>query len=397
MFADLARCRSLPIPHVVERAAFSYPPAFGYNSCMFNPLQQHLPHEKIALIKEYWLTISFLIGFVIDLILLNRIDDVFDNMILLFNATTATVSFLLLYVAATERLPAWVAKFLRKWAPIAMQYGFGGLLSGMLVFYGRSGDLIASAPFLLIIVAVIIGNEFINKRSDKLIYHLALYYIGMFSYIVLVVPVILGRVGDGIFILSGLIALAIVTTVVQLLYSIVPNFMRQNTKRIIVTMGFIYIGFNSLYFTNLIPPIPLSLTELSITQSVSRLDDGSYRVVYEEQPFWRKVPFVNQVIHPQYGLVACFARVYAPTKLSTDIFHRWEYKNSEGNWVERFTLSYPIINANRGGYRGYTRISSYETGQWRCTVTNARGQVLGREVVYIDTSGTPKDLVTRIE
>lgn len=381
-----------------DRATFLFAPVFSYNSHMLQRLQKFLPHEQVAVIKRYWLTLSFIFGFVGDIILLNKIDSVVDNLILLFNATTATIAFILLYVASTEKLPPWFSQFLKKYAPILMQYGFGGLLSGMLVFYGRSGDWLASAPFLLIIIAVIFGNESINKKSDKLIYHIALYYIGIFSYTVLVVPVILGKMGDGVFFLSGLIALGIVTAVIQVLYRVVPNFMRVNTKRIIVTIGFIYIGFNSLYFTNLIPPIPLSLTELTITQDVSRLETGSYRVVYEDQPLWRNIPFVRKVLHPQYNSIACYARVYAPTRLTTDVYHRWEYKNEAGKWVEHFRLNYPVSSSGSlRGYRGYTEISSFREGVWRCSVETERGQVLGRETVYIDTTGAPKNLVTRIE
>ncbi|MEK7638580.1 MAG: DUF2914 domain-containing protein [Patescibacteria group bacterium] len=362
---------------------------------MLQRLTKKIPREQIAHLKQHWLTVSFVFGFIGDIILLNQIDSVVDNLILLFSATTATISFLLLYVAAIDRLPKWLSDFLKKYAPMAMQYGFGGLLSGMLVFYGRSGDWLASAPFLLVIVAVIFGNEFIKKRSDRFIYHLALYYIGMFSYIVLVVPVVLGKMGDGIFILSGLIALAIVVCVVQLLYRIVPNFMMTNTKRIILTMGFVYIGFNSLYFANIIPPIPLSLTKLEVTHGVVRLETGDYRVVYEEQPWWRAA--LPPVIHPS-GTVACFARVYAPTKLSTNIYHRWEFKNTEGKWQEHARISYQVLSSGTlAGYRGYTQIASFSDGEWRCSVETARGAVLGRETFYIKASGTPGTLVTRIE
>src|SRR5690606_32869137 len=129
-----------------------------------------------------------------------------------------------------------------------MQYSFGGLLSGMLIFYGRSGDWYNSAPYLLLIIGVIVGNELVSKRSDKLVFHLVLYFIGLFSYIVLVIPVIIGTMGDIIFIISGFVALAIMIIVGRLLGRIVPNFVKQNTRRIILSIGFTYVGLNTLYF-----------------------------------------------------------------------------------------------------------------------------------------------------
>jgi hypothetical protein len=348
-------------------------------------------------VKRYWLTVSFVIGFTVDLILLNRIDSLVDNLILLFNALLATISFILLYVASTERIPEWLAHKLYRYAPIFMQYGFGGLLSGMLIFYGRSGDLIASLPFLLMIVGVIVGNEFVVKRSDKLIYHLALYYVGIFSYMVLIIPVLLGRMGDWVFILSGVVGLLVVGSVVKILKMVIPNFMRVNNKRIIVTIGFIYLGFNTLYFSNLIPPIPLSLTHIEIAHAVSRSDDGAYRIVSEQQPWWREYTPLQPVINPSQSSIACFARVYAPTRLTTDIYHHWEYKNPDGEWVEQFRLSYPIFNTTLRGYRGYTQVSNFGQGEWRCSVKTERGQVLGRQQVTIDLNKERGELVTRFE
>lgn len=349
------------------------------------------------LFYRHWLTVGFVLGFVTDYILLNRIDDMVDNLILLFYAVLATTTLLLLYVGVAEKGPGFLSRWLKKYTPILMQYAFGGLLSGMLIFYGRSGDWLASAPFLLLIVAVIFGNEFVSKRSDRLVYHVALYFIGLFSYIVLVVPVLTGKMGDGIFILSGLISLMIVTYVVQVLYRIVPNFMNANTSRVIVTIGSIYIVFNTLYFTNLIPPIPLSLTELEMVHSVERLSDSSYRVVEEVQPWYRRTPFVRPVLHPTNNNVACFARVYAPTKLTTEVFHRWEYKDEEGNWHEYLRYGYDISGANAGGYRGYTKIQNFFDGVWRCSVESKRGQVLGREIVRIDTKNEPYRIQTQIK
>ncbi len=347
--------------------------------------------------KEHWLTVGFLLGFVTDVILLNRVDDLFDNLILLFYALLATTSLIFFYVGVAQKGGQKLNPLLEKYMPIIMQYSFGGLLSGMLIFYGRSADIWVSAPFLLLIIVVILGNEFVKKRSNKLLYHLGLYFIGIFSYIVLVTPVILGTMGDAVFILSGLLAIVVVTLVTKLLYKIVPNFMRHNTRQVILTIGFTYIGLNVLYFTNIIPPIPLSLTDLTIAQSVQRMDSGDYRVVIEEQPWWQMIPFTRPDIHPTNGSVACFARVFAPTRLHTEIYHRWQFKNEAGKWEEYTRLGYPIQGSGEKGYRGYTTISNLRNGEWRCSVETKRGQVLGRQSVDVDTTTAGNQKVTVIK
>jgi hypothetical protein len=348
--------------------------------------------------SKHWLTIWFVIGFIGDVLLLNKIDDLFDNLLLLFYASLATITLILFYVGVAGRAPHWLNRRLVKLSPLAMQYAFGGLLSGMLIFYGRSGDWLTSAPYLLLIITVILGNELVDKRSDRLLYHLTLYFVGIFSYIVLVVPVITGLIGNSIFILSGLIALGVVTFVIQILYRIVPRFMALNTTRVILTIGAIYASFNILYFTNIIPPIPLSLTELSIVQSVERISSPpGYRLVYEDQTWLTGLPFLPSEIHPTGSSIACFARVFAPTKMETEIFHRWEYKDANGVWQERFRFGYRIAGTNEKGYRGYTILENFTPGLWRCSVENKRGQVLGRTMVQIDTVGKPKGLRTVIE
>jgi len=350
----------------------------------------------VYLVKRHWLTVGFVLGFITDLILLNRIDDLVDNLILLFYVLLATTTMLLLYVGVAERAPKFMSGWLKRFAPILMQYAFGGLLSGMLIFYGRSGDWLASAPFLLLILGVIFGNEFVGKRSDRLVYNLALYFIGLFSYIVLVIPVITGQMGDWIFILSGLLALFVVSIVIKMLHVIIPNFMYVNQRRVILTIGFIYITFNSLYFTSLIPPIPLSLNDLEIVHSVERIEEGGYVVSRQVQPWYRSVPFVKPVINPTGQAVFCFARVYAPTNLETKIFHRWEYKDEVGDWQELFRFGYNIAGVNEGGYGGYTVNDAFFDGVWRCSVETERGQVLGRTVVTVDSTDDKGSLETEI-
>jgi hypothetical protein len=354
----------------------------------------------VRLVQHHWLTLGFILGFLTDAMLLNRIDDTFDNFVLLFYVVLATVSLWFFYIGVAERGPAFLARLFNRYAPLAMQYAFGGLLSGMLIFYGRSGDWLASAPFLLIIIAVIFGNELIGKRSNRLLYHLTFYFIGLFSYVLLVIPVLTGKMGIGIFLLSGVVALGIVTIVVQVLYRIIPHFMALNTRRIIVTIGFVYITFNVLYVTNAIPPIPLSLTELSVVQSVETVSSSvrkSYRVVYEEQSWYQQLPFTRPVLHPTGDSIACFARVYAPTKLETKIYHQWQYKNAAGSWVDHSRIGYQISGSNANGYGGYTRISNFFPGEWRCSVETERGQVLGRAGVMISGKNPQIELITKIE
>ena len=109
-----------------------------------------------SFLKRHWLTVVFLFGFVTDYLLLNRVDDALDNIILLTYVTLATISIILFYVGISERWGEWWTVKLRYYMPMLMQYSFGGLLSCMIIIYDRSGYFLVSAPFILLIILVIL-------------------------------------------------------------------------------------------------------------------------------------------------------------------------------------------------------------------------------------------------
>jgi hypothetical protein len=356
-------------------------------------------HVVLKKLRRHWLSLAFVAGFVTDLFLLNKVDDLLDNLILFTYFFLATLSLLLFYFGVAERASARVSAWLVRYMPLLMQYAFGGLLSGMLIFYGRSGDWLVSAPFLLLLVSVIAANEILQKRSDRLIYNIAVYFIGVFSYVVLIVPVWWGDVGSWIFYLSGIIAVLITLALVKLLKFIIPNFVTLQKRLLVFVVGSIYAAMNLLYYLNLIPPIPLSLLEVGVYQSISYDQvTRNYYVDWNQSRWFEQLPFYPQTFYPSEGKgAACFSRVFAPSKLSTEIVHRYEFKNSDGVWQERFRLSYVVSGEALNGYRGYSQITSVSDGKWRCSIENSRGQVLGRQVFTVDTSRLPGRVVTIVK
>lgn len=347
--------------------------------------------------RQHFLTVAFIFGFIVDNFTLNRVDQLFDNLILATYVTLAMGSLVLLYAASAERFPEKVNPFVRRYAPLLMQYAFGGLFSGMLIFYGRSGSWAVSWPFLLIIIGVIAGNELIRNRVQRLLFNIGTLFVGLFLYVVLIVPVLSGHMGVWIFLGSGMLALFIMLLYVRLLESIVPRFIQLHKRALYFVVGVIFAIFNFLYFANIIPPIPLSLKDAGIYHSVVRFENGVYQLTYEKGEWWQFYKNSDDVFHPQHASsdVFCFAKVFAPTSIETEIYHRWEYYDeAAGEWRQHARVSYPIVGGGDGGYRGYTLIQNYRDGTWRCTVETARGQVLGREVFEIDSTQAPDELVT---
>lgn len=364
------------------------------------PLRSLLDKPVVRAVTKHWLSMAFVLGFATDLILLNQIDSLFDNLMLLMYASLATVSLLGFYLGVAGRGPEWFSVRCERYMPLVMQYSFGGLLSGMLIFYGRSGDFFVSAPFLLLIIGVVFGNELIHKRSNRLLFHLTLYFIGILAYFVLLLPLLLGVMGDVIFVASGLCAVALVVILIKLLLRIIPNFVTLHIRSVVFTLGSIYLVFNLFYFLNIIPPIPLSLTELHIYHDVDPLETGGYRILTLDEPWWEQIPYMPLTFSPAAGRGAsCFARVYVPSTISTEIYHHWEYYDEKtGGWITHYRMSYPVSNQNKHGYGGYSQvINGLRNGEWRCSVETERGQVLGRRTFTVDMSKVPGTLITKIE
>lgn len=366
---------------------------------MVQKLLNRLENSKsFRRLSRYWLTIAFIGGFLLDNITLNRVDQVFDNVILASYVCISMVALWLMYAGSTQKLPEAYNEPVRRYAPLAVQFAFGGLLSGMLIFYGRSGDFSQSWPFILLILFVIYSNETLHDRSSRLVFNLAIFFIGLFSYTVLIIPVLTGYMSVWTFLGSGVIAVFVMYVFILALFRVIPRFLTLHIRSVVFTIGAIYVTFNTLYFTNIIPPIPLSLKDVGIFHSVVRFDNGDYQLKYEKGAWWQFFKDSDRTFHAGAGdNMYCFAKVFAPTKLSTDIYHRWEYKNDSGDWIEHFRTSYPISGGNDGGYRGYTLVKSFNSGIWRCSVETARGQVLGRETFKVE-KGTPVgELETRYE
>lgn len=355
--------------------------------------------HAINKLKHHWQTVAFFCGFLTDIFWLNQVDSVLDNATILFYVFLATLSLFFFYAGITQRFgPKWSER-IHWFAAIVMQYSFGGLFSGMLILYGRSGDILASWPFLVLFIGGMVANELLDKREEKLVFNLVSYFIGIFSYLVLGVPVLTGYMGPWVFVGCGVVALIYMYGLVKILSWVIPRYLLLQMRLIVFSLLSTFAFLNLLYFLNVIPPIPLSLKSIDIVQGVVKFSNpSSYELTFEPTPWWRFDRQFFPVIHPNAThAVACFTNVYAPVLIRTDIVHVWEYKDDNGDWKEQFRLAYPISGEARDGYRGYTETTAFRDGMWRCSVETARGQILGRQQFRVDSTVPPASLVKRVE
>jgi hypothetical protein len=95
--------------------------------------------------------------------------------------------------------------------------------------------------------------------------------------------------------------------------------------------------------------------------------------------------------------VYVFASVFAPKNLKTEIFHHWEFFDIEKKkWIFVQKINYKIVGGREGGYRGYSSLSEVKNGEWRISIENQSGFLIGRENFFIINGDKILNLKTEI-
>ncbi|MCK9351486.1 MAG: DUF2914 domain-containing protein [Candidatus Paceibacterota bacterium] len=324
--------------------------------------------------------VFFAIGFVFDSLTLSRIDNLLDMTILfgwLFVASAGVIA------VDISRFRESRFKFLRKenkWLEFIVPFSLGNLFSGVTIFYSRSASFLVSWPFLIIIIALFIGNEFFKKRYLRLNFQISILFATVYFLMIPFVPIIIGNTSDSIFLLSGAISLLAIGAFIHFLYFFLPREARANRIKLTSSIGGIFIAVNFFYFTNLIPPLPLSLKDAGIYHYMERTASGKYFFQKEIKKPFDVLDFYEKIHVVQGESLYFYSAVFSPTRLNTNIIHSWQYYDPKADtWVVSANIRFPIYGGADGGYRGYSEKTNIFPGKWRVDVTNERGQVLGRE------------------
>jgi hypothetical protein len=334
---------------------------------------------------------AFFGGFVLDNLTLSRIDRFFDMFVLFF--------WLIVAGAAIFALNVFQRKFIKytRVFLFIIQIAFGALFSGFTVIYMRSGSLAASFPFLALVVFLFVGNEFFRKRYLRLVFQVSILFTALFFLMIFYVPILLGQMGAGTFLLSGAASLAIIFIFVSSVYAFLPKDAREKKTVLAKSIVGIFLSVNILYVTNSIPPIPLSLKDAGPYHSLVKSPAGEY-ILGGEHIRWTDFFKPHKEIHILYGEpVYFYSAVFAPTKLSTGIAHDWQYYDvNAGRWVKSGKFAFGITGGRDTGYRGYSLKTNVRPGLWRVDVITDRGQIIGRTKFMVIETQTPTVIKTVI-
>lgn len=317
-------------------------------------------------------------GFVSDNFMFRRVDLPNTQVVFVVYLLVAAATILALHIQNARADPAKTPPRWRAFLPIATQFALGGLWSGFLIFYTRSAVLIASWPFLLVLIAIFVGNEAFKHYYSRLVFTSTLLFFALFSYAIVTVPILTHSVGVASFALSGFAAIAVFLVYLRVLERFGREAFAASQWKIAGGAAAVYALINLFWFTNILPPLPIALAGSGVYNSVKKVGDA-YIAVGEPAP-WYATLLSPRLVRVERGKpLYVFSAVFAPVAFSMRVEHRWQhYDPARKRWVTVSTVVYPINGGRDGGYRGYTIKRHPEPGDWRVDIATEEGRLLGR-------------------
>lgn len=339
---------------------------------------------------EHSVSSLFLIGgFILDAFTLKRVDSIWENAFIAGYLIIIGTFILLVHIKENhegdERDPS-KAHF---WYVNILQFAFGGIFSAFLILYFRSADILVAWPFIALLALIFIANEFLKKHYVRLSFQISLFFLSIYWFMIFLIPVLLRKIGAEIFILSGVVSLALILLFIFILFYFTSEKFTKSKRLIFLLISGVIILVNFLYFTNLIPPIPLSLKDAGVYHSIEKNKEGNYAVTYEKYRwtgYFDLYPDFNQVTGaPVYA----FSAIFSPKKLDIRVNHEWQhYSETSKEWLTESVINLPVVGGRDGGFRTYSARYNMEPGKWRVNIKTEQNQLIGRlrfNVVKTDT------------
>ena len=330
--------------------------------------------------RKRWMPLLFFFGGVLwDVLTLDRIDALLDNLILL--VYLIVLGGLLLVITLVEYKCVTAPRLLayRHWYRHAMQFFLGALFSAYVIFYFQSATLAPSSVFLILLVLLLVANEFIHRRLFNLYLLFGLYFLASFSFFLFFIPVVTKSISYAMFLLAGLLSLGLVGT---MLVYLKRRGIFASGRQFVYAMSLVVVLFgmlNVFYLKHWIPPVPLAMRFGGVFHHVSSTE-GRFQLRFE-QPAWYQfwVDSDTPFHYAEGETVYCFAAVFAPTRLRTKIYHHWRvYDEDQRAWVSTDRIGYAVEGGRNRGYRGSTFKRHVRPGAWRVDVETEAGRIIGR-------------------
>lgn len=325
--------------------------------------------------------VSLIVGFIFNAIVLTRVDLFWDNFWIIVNIILCAIS---IVVINYEKKPTYLnSETVTIINLYILQFAFGGLLSTFIVYYFRSAVLAVAWPFLLILVVALTINELFRHKYTRMDFQVLFLFLSVYLYMAFLVPVIVKDIGQTIFFASGVSSLIFITIFIFILRKTATHKYKSERKTIILSIIGVVVVFNSLFVLNLIPPLPLSLSDADIVHDINRNIEGKYVVTLEKEDGLSNIRELfgdYGTYHLVNGPTAfVYSSIFAPKYFSENIVHEWQYYDSVNkSWNTQFVTNLSVIGGRSLGFRTYSTYKGVVPGSWRVNVRLVDGPVIGR-------------------
>lgn len=336
-------------------------------------------------------------GFAFDSVTFGRIDHALTQAVFIVYLLAAGISIAVLHVLESRPDGRKPSDKTRTILVAITQFALGCLLSGFCVFYIRSASVTSSWPFLLAMAAIFIGNEYMRRYHARLVFSALLFFFAIYSYAILLVPLVVNRMGRIPFLFSGALAVTIFFFYMQALARLGHERYRGARMQVFAGMALITVFLNAAYFLRLLPPLPLVLTEAGVYHDVKHVG-ASYQAAEEDEPAeWQALFGTHAIMHVQKGAkLYLYSAVFSPRDLNTRIAHDWQWLDPGKGWQTQQRIAVDIRGGREDGFRFYTTKSAPRPGQWQVNIVTGDGRSVGRVRFAVEEQAVPPAITTKV-
>ena len=287
-------------------------------------------------------------------------------------------------------------RFYYRYRVALLSFLFGGLLNLYTIFFFKSSTLLVSFSFMLLMVALLVLNELHHFRWLGLSFKFVLLSICGLSFCATAVPILVGRIGVTVFLLSLAVGCMPMIGLAWWIRKHAPERAAAVSAQILVPFGLVLVAFLAAYLFRVIPPVPLSLPYIGVYHGVERSGD-QYRLSHE-RPAWRIWHNGDQDFRAQAGdRVFVFFRVFSPTRFADEVRVHWFLREARG-WTAQDSIPIKITGGRAEGFRGYGVKSNYQPGEWKVQVETIDGREIGRIYFTLEPAPTsPRDFTVDVQ
>ena len=328
----------------------------------------------------------FIAGFLFDTLVVGRIDKLYN---IIHQATYLSLCAFFTSLELRERhgnfTPPQRLKTAWRYHAGATHFMLGTLLNIYTLFYFKSASLGASLLFLLILAALLAVNELKPFESSGTLLRMSLFSLCLVSYFTYLVPTLMGRIGVVPFLGAIAAASACIAALAWRLFARLPGQKADVRRHVVYPFAAVAALFAVLYFAKVIPPVPLSLSEIGIYHQVRR--EGDRFALSSTRPRWKFWQRGDQAFLARPGdAIYCWVAVFSPTRFKERLEVRWRFHEPSG-WGEPETIPLSITGGRDEGWRGFTAKANHKPGRWRVEIVTSDGRDLG----HINLTVAPDD------